>query len=633
MDWQTIRRQCSDLDALSNPVHSPAVRRLRYGADRSSTRLLVLGGPGEGKSALINALLGRDVLLRGVRSVPMLVTEVRMGGPERIEVEFLPQPRFPNRDTTMVRPLAELDRLLSRHHNGADWKGLGRVAVFLASGLAVEYLEVTPSDDPHELRSARFHEICGDVDAAVLVSSVQRPPTNGALDLIGLVSRAGVEVAAVVTKCDLVDEDRAELVVREVRRAMAEVRASPGDQITVLRCGSLGGPEVHRPQPHPHRHTAAGPGAHKRPIAAVSDFISLHLAPAADAARRRRLAEAAGAHAALLAGEVSTVRARLEGQPPTAEADLRAEIDSVRHRLRARVAEAVYAARKRASSGAQTTSAGMAARLHASLDSLVDDMFEPPPSGLRAVLPAAGEALIHEQLAQGVPAWHRTLVDELADLLRPVQAETIAAFALIDKVMRVPDVASPGSLLYRPDGRLPGLTLPATDSTAGHGVPGSAPASLARSLVARLAMPHPGEQVASWWSFDLGRRMVSHRLHRQADRSVQQAMTRARDRVLFAFDHEVQALARSIEDNLDLRQAGLQWIEEQTHRLSRKPGQEATDLASADLAMVRRQAEQLVALSRAFQGSASPEPNATAITAGDDEDRTDSPPATTLGKG
>ena len=56
---------------------------------RRGLRVLVAGEAKRGKSTLVNALLGRDVLPSGVTPLTAVTTTVRYGDDERAEARFL----------------------------------------------------------------------------------------------------------------------------------------------------------------------------------------------------------------------------------------------------------------------------------------------------------------------------------------------------------------------------------------------------------------------------------------------------------------------------------------------------------------------------------------------------------------
>jgi CrcB protein len=77
------------------------LEELRRRLDAQVLRVLVAGEAKRGKSILLNALLGRDVLPTGVTPVTAVATTVRFGDPESVVV------RFGNGATPMGQPPAE----------------------------------------------------------------------------------------------------------------------------------------------------------------------------------------------------------------------------------------------------------------------------------------------------------------------------------------------------------------------------------------------------------------------------------------------------------------------------------------------------------------------------------------------
>src|SRR5579875_3768387 len=91
------------LAALAGIADRLAGRRLR---------VIVAGEAKRGKSTLVNALLGRDVLPSGVTPLTALATTVRHGAPERADVTYAD-------GRTGSFPLAALDDLVTEQGNPA----------------------------------------------------------------------------------------------------------------------------------------------------------------------------------------------------------------------------------------------------------------------------------------------------------------------------------------------------------------------------------------------------------------------------------------------------------------------------------------------------------------------------------
>ena len=79
----------NELAALGTERDREQLLALLDRLDASRLRVLVAGEAKRGKSTLVNALLGREVLPSGVTPLTAVTTTVRYGDDERAEVQFL----------------------------------------------------------------------------------------------------------------------------------------------------------------------------------------------------------------------------------------------------------------------------------------------------------------------------------------------------------------------------------------------------------------------------------------------------------------------------------------------------------------------------------------------------------------
>lgn len=78
----------NSLVALGTERDREQIKALVDRLDAARLRVLVAGEAKRGKSTLINALLGRDVLPSGVTPLTAVATTVRYGDDSRVEVAF-----------------------------------------------------------------------------------------------------------------------------------------------------------------------------------------------------------------------------------------------------------------------------------------------------------------------------------------------------------------------------------------------------------------------------------------------------------------------------------------------------------------------------------------------------------------
>ena len=78
-----------ELAGLGTERDREQIAALRDRLDAARLRVLVAGEAKRGKSTLINALLGREVLPSGVTPLTAVTTTVRYGDDERAEARYL----------------------------------------------------------------------------------------------------------------------------------------------------------------------------------------------------------------------------------------------------------------------------------------------------------------------------------------------------------------------------------------------------------------------------------------------------------------------------------------------------------------------------------------------------------------
>jgi small GTP-binding protein len=207
-----LRRLIDDAAGLLAPR---VLDDLAAGADRLANarcNVLVIGAFKRGKSTLINALLGRDVLPVGVLPLTSTATVVAHGNTERILVHFA-------EGQTEVHPLSALGDYSTELGNPANGRGVSLVEVELACPLLASGLQLV--DTPgiasiyrHNTRTA--YDALGRIDAALCVVSADQPLSEQELDLYRAAAERAGHMICVLTKAD-------QLTTRECEQAVAFV--------------------------------------------------------------------------------------------------------------------------------------------------------------------------------------------------------------------------------------------------------------------------------------------------------------------------------------------------------------------------------------------------------------------------
>jgi GTP-binding protein EngB required for normal cell division len=182
-------------------------------------RVLVAGEAKRGKSTLVNALLGRDVLPSGVTPLTAVTTTVRYGDDERAEARFLD-------GHDEKHPLAALADLVTERGNPGNRRGIAGVTVYLAAPVlagGVELVDTPGTGSVFEWDTATAHEALRSMDAAVFVLTADPPVSASERDLLSRVAGLSVTTFAVLNKADHLDEAGLAEAVEFTRRVLGEV--------------------------------------------------------------------------------------------------------------------------------------------------------------------------------------------------------------------------------------------------------------------------------------------------------------------------------------------------------------------------------------------------------------------------
>jgi len=126
----TLASALNELTALGTEQDREQLAALLDRLDAARLRVLVVGEAKRGKSTLVNAMLGREVLPSGVTPLTAVTTTVLYGQDERAEVRFLD-------GHDEKHPLAALAGLVTERGNPGNRRGIAGVTVYQARDLGV----------------------------------------------------------------------------------------------------------------------------------------------------------------------------------------------------------------------------------------------------------------------------------------------------------------------------------------------------------------------------------------------------------------------------------------------------------------------------------------------------------------
>ena len=214
----TLASALNELAVLGTERDREQLTALLDRLDAGRLRVLVAGEAKRGKSTLVNALLGRDLVPSGVTPLTAVTTTVRYGDDERAEVRFLDghQEKY---------PLAALPDLVTERGNPGNRRRIAGVTVYVTAPAlegGVELVDTPGTGSVFEWDRQAAHDALESMDAAVFVLTADPPVSATERDLLGRVAGLSVTTFAVLNKADHLDEPGLAEAVEFTRRVLGE---------------------------------------------------------------------------------------------------------------------------------------------------------------------------------------------------------------------------------------------------------------------------------------------------------------------------------------------------------------------------------------------------------------------------
>lgn len=189
--------------------------------------LVVAGEFKRGKSTVINALLGADLLPTGVVPLTSVVTLLHYGNPPSVTVVF------ENGETRAV-PLETLPDYVTERGNPKNAKGVLEVAVtFPAEWLkgGIRLVDTPGTGSVHRHNTEVTYRYLPHADVVIFVASVDQPMSRAELDFLADIRRYAGKVFCLLNKTDYLNEaEQAE----SVAFATGTLREALGAQVPVF---------------------------------------------------------------------------------------------------------------------------------------------------------------------------------------------------------------------------------------------------------------------------------------------------------------------------------------------------------------------------------------------------------------
>ncbi len=227
-----------ELVSLADGTDVASLAALRDRLDAARLRVLVVGEAKRGKSTLVNALLGRDLLPTGVTPLTAVATTLTYGTDRDLNVVF-------EDGRTERHPLTALDDLVTERGNPENTRGVASVtarvdAPILARG--VEIVDTPGAGSVYTQNTSAADSVLPSMDAAIFVLTADPPVSASERDLLGRVDGLSVATFVVLNKADQADAaglaEAAEFTERVTSRATGRpVRVYPLSARAALSAG------------------------------------------------------------------------------------------------------------------------------------------------------------------------------------------------------------------------------------------------------------------------------------------------------------------------------------------------------------------------------------------------------------
>jgi len=180
--------------------------------------LVVLGLFKRGKSSLMNAIIGRELLPTGLLPLTSVVTMLRFGPIERLLL---------TRDESWVEeaPISRLAEYVTERGNPGNVKEIRAAYLDLPLSLlrrGLHFVDTPGIGSSREENTATTYAFLPECDAALLVTSVETPLTELELDFLRTIRQHARKVFYVVNKTDLLSAGEREEVLGFIRDGLRE---------------------------------------------------------------------------------------------------------------------------------------------------------------------------------------------------------------------------------------------------------------------------------------------------------------------------------------------------------------------------------------------------------------------------
>ncbi len=212
-DYRIYEQLCKISSIASlYPNGQPFAGKVRETADRIASqlyRVAVIGEFKRGKSSLVNALLGTDVLPTDILPMTAVITRVTYGESKKISVRY-------KDGHTEERTVEQLIDFATKYDEAKAQtaKSIQEIQVSYPSVFCKNHIEIidTPGMNDDEAMTAVTLSVLGEIDAAVMVVSAAAPLSMTERSLVlTMIAEQGIRhIVFVITHIDVVSDEEAE---------------------------------------------------------------------------------------------------------------------------------------------------------------------------------------------------------------------------------------------------------------------------------------------------------------------------------------------------------------------------------------------------------------------------------------
>lgn len=227
------------IDSLGQAFASPAgnLRHLLERLREQRFHLAVLGQFKRGKSTLLNALLGEEILPASVIPLTVTPTFIQAGEERRAQIVFGDGSRIAEFSAASAKELHDfLAEYVTEEANPANRRGVSRVEVFHPAAILHEgavFIDTPGIGSTHRHSTEAALNFLPQCDAALFVISSDPPITEAEIEFLQEVRHRVSRVFFLLNKMDYLNSSDRDKVLRFIREVLRD-QAGLGDEVPVI---------------------------------------------------------------------------------------------------------------------------------------------------------------------------------------------------------------------------------------------------------------------------------------------------------------------------------------------------------------------------------------------------------------